>query len=187
RRHCSCESFSKTLRALHTWIVLCVCVCVCVCVCPDMAEQRYCVENAKRDTTGFAGEMEWYQVKCVFEKLEQAWAITKKIEDTTDLGGWEELLDEAKVLINKLVGDLMAKANTSPKKKVQSGSVSSPGPCPAKPNHVNPLSAQLCDPKHKDSLLQEFRKLCAMVADKNSYNVKTQISHDFLKKNTPLG
>uniref|UniRef100_A0A8C7I985 DNA ligase n=1 Tax=Oncorhynchus kisutch TaxID=8019 RepID=A0A8C7I985_ONCKI len=189
----------------------------------DMAEQRYCVEYAKRGTAGCkkckdkimkgltrigkivpnpfsesAGEMkEWYHVKCIFEKLERARATTKKIEDITDLEGWEELQDEDKELINKLVGDLMAKANTSPKKKVQaklnnSGQLSAP---PADPSlnaprkfsgftgeRGSPLSAQLCDPKHKDSLLREFRKLCAMVADKNSYNVKTQIIHDFLKK-----
>uniref|UniRef100_A0A8C8G2L8 DNA ligase n=1 Tax=Oncorhynchus tshawytscha TaxID=74940 RepID=A0A8C8G2L8_ONCTS len=193
----------------------------------DMAEQRYCVEYAKRGTAGCkkckdkimkgltrigkivpnpfsesAGEMkEWYHVKCIFEKLERARATTKKIEDITDLEGWEELQDEDKELINKLVGDLMAKANTSPKKKVQaklnnSGQLSAPPADPslnaprkfsgftgeAKPNQGSPLSAQLCDPKHKDSLLREFRKLCAMVADKNSYNVKTQIIHDFLKK-----
>ncbi|XP_010869143.2 DNA ligase 3 isoform X2 [Esox lucius] len=64
----------------------------------------------------------------------------------------------------------------------KAGSSSSPEPTPAKPNQGSPLSAQLCDPKHKDCLLREFRKLCAMVADKNSYNVKTQIIHDFLKK-----
>uniref|UniRef100_A0A8C7W2T8 DNA ligase n=1 Tax=Oncorhynchus mykiss TaxID=8022 RepID=A0A8C7W2T8_ONCMY len=200
----------------------------------DMAEQRYCVEYAKRGTAGCkkckdkimkgltrigkivpnpfsesAGEMkEWYHVKCIFEKLERARATTKKIEDITDLEGWEELQDEDKELINKLVGDLMAKANTSPKKKVQaklnnSGQLSAPpadpslnaprkfsgftGPSPAKPIQGSPLSAQLCDPKHKDSLLREFRKLCAMVADKNSYNVKTQIIHDFLKKGSGGG
>lgn len=51
-----------------------------------------------------AGEMkEWYHVKCIFEKLERARATTKKIEDITDLEGWEELQDEDKELINKLV------------------------------------------------------------------------------------
>uniref|UniRef100_A0A3P9ADG8 DNA ligase n=1 Tax=Esox lucius TaxID=8010 RepID=A0A3P9ADG8_ESOLU len=210
----------------------------------DMAEQRFCVEYAKRGTAGCkkckdkimkglvrigkivpnpfsesAGEMkEWYHAKCMFEKLERARATTKKIEDITDLEGWEELQDEDKELINKLVGDLMAKTNASPKKKVQAklnnsgqlsappadpslnaprkfsgftaakaGSSSSPEPTPAKPNQGSPLSAQLCDPKHKDCLLREFRKLCAMVADKNSYNVKTQIIHDFLKKGSGGG
>lgn len=96
---------------------------------PTMAEQRYCVEYAKRGTAGCkkckdkimkglvrigkivpnpfsesAGEMkEWYHVKCIFEKLERARATTKKIEDITDLEGWEELQDEDKELINKHV------------------------------------------------------------------------------------
>lgn len=53
------------------------------------------------------GEMkEWYHVKCIFEKLERARATTKKIEDITDLEGWEELQDEEKELINKLVAGM---------------------------------------------------------------------------------
>ncbi|XP_062341301.1 DNA ligase 3 [Osmerus eperlanus] len=205
----------------------------------NMAEQRFCVEYAKRGTAGCkkckdkiakgfvrigkivpnpfsesAGEMkEWYHMKCIFEKLERARATTKKIEDITDLEGWEELQDEDKELINKQVSELMAKANASPKKKVQTklntsgqlssppadpsinaprkfsgftatkaGSSSSPGPSPAKPSQGSALSTQLCDLTHKDCLLREFRKLCAMVADKNSYNVKTSIIQDFLRK-----
>lgn len=99
---------------------------------PDMAEQRYCVEYAKRGTAGCkkckdkimkglvrigkivpnpfsesAGEMkEWYHVKCIFEKLERARATTKKIEDITELEGWEELQDEDKDLINKHVSGI---------------------------------------------------------------------------------
>lgn len=93
----------------------------------DMAEQRFLVEYAKRGTAGCkkckdkivkgivrigkivpnpfsesAGEMkEWYHVKCIFEKLERARATTKKIEDLTELEGWEELQDEDKDLIKK--------------------------------------------------------------------------------------
>ncbi|KAG7483695.1 hypothetical protein MATL_G00041100 [Megalops atlanticus] len=205
-----------------------------------MAEQRYCVEYAKRGTAGCkkckdkimkglvrigkivpnpfsesAGEMkEWYHVKCIFEKLERARATTKKIDDITDLEGWEELQDEDKDLINKHVGELAAKTNASPKKKVQaklnsSGGITaplpdpstnaprkfsgftatkagttatSPGPSPAKASQGSTLSAQMCDPSHKDCLLREFRKVCAMVAEKPSYNVKTQIIQDFLRK-----
>lgn len=95
----------------------------------DMAEQRFLVEYAKRGTAGCkkckdkivkgivrigkivpnpfsesAGEMkEWYHVKCIFEKLERARATTKKIEDLTELEGWEELQDEDKELIKKHV------------------------------------------------------------------------------------
>uniref|UniRef100_A0A673BUF5 DNA ligase n=1 Tax=Sphaeramia orbicularis TaxID=375764 RepID=A0A673BUF5_9TELE len=209
---------------------------------PDMAEQRFLVEYAKRGTAGCkkckdkiqkgivrigkivpnpfsesAGEMkEWYHVKCIFEKLERARATTKKIEDITDLEGWEELQDEDKELINKHVSDLMAKVNASPKKKVQAklnttgqlmappadpsvnaprkfsgftaakagSSSSSPGPStpPSKASQGSALSTQLCDLNHKDCLFREFRKLCAMVAENASYNVKTQIIEKFLKK-----
>ncbi|KAK2828416.1 hypothetical protein Q5P01_019450 [Channa striata] len=207
-----------------------------------MAEQRFLVEYAKRGTAGCkkckdkiqkgivrigkivpnpfsesAGEMkEWYHVKCIFEKLERARATTKKIEDITDLEGWEELQDEDKELINKHVSDLMAKVNASPKKKVQAklnttgqlmaapadpsanaprkfsgftatkaGTSTSSGPStssPAKASQGSTLSAKLCDPQHKDCLFREFRKLCATVADNNSYNAKTQIIEKFLRK-----
>uniref|UniRef100_A0AAR2IM18 DNA ligase n=1 Tax=Pygocentrus nattereri TaxID=42514 RepID=A0AAR2IM18_PYGNA len=169
---------------------------------PNMAEQRYCVEYAKRGTAGCkkckdkimkglvrigkivpnpfsesAGEMkEWYHVKCIFEKLERARATTKKIDDITDLEGWEELQDEDKGLINKHV---TAKLNTTTK---AGSSSSSPGPSPSKPSQGSTLSAQFCEPDHKDSLFREFRKLCAMVAEKSSYNAKTEIIKDFLKK-----
>ncbi|XP_061754863.1 DNA ligase 3 [Nerophis ophidion] len=219
---------------------------------PAMSDQRFLVEYAKRGTAGCkkckekigkgitrigkivpnpfsesAGEMkEWYHVKCMFEKLERARATTKKIEDITDLEGWEELQDEDKELINKHVSELMAKVNSTPKKKVQaklntSGTLQSPpladpsanaprkfsgftaakagtssGPSsstsspssfsspPAKASQGSTLAAQLCDPKHKDCLLREFRKLCATVAENNSYNVKTQIIEKFLRKGT---
>uniref|UniRef100_A0A3Q3GWW3 DNA ligase n=1 Tax=Labrus bergylta TaxID=56723 RepID=A0A3Q3GWW3_9LABR len=206
---------------------------------PDMSEQRFIVEYAKRGTAGCkkckdkiqkgivrigkivpnpfsesAGEMkEWHHVKCIFEKLERARATTKKIEDITDLEGWEELQDEDKEIINKHVSDLMAKVSSTPKKKVQAkmnpsgqlmappadpslnaprkfsgftgktpGPSSSPSPSPAKASQGSALSKQLCDPQHKDCLLREFRKLCAVVAENNSYNTKTQIIERFLKK-----
>ncbi|RXM99894.1 DNA ligase 3 [Acipenser ruthenus] len=173
-----------------------------------MAEQRFCVEYAKRGTAGCkkckdkimkglvrigkvvpnpftesGGDMkEWYHVKCIFEKFEKARATTKKIEDITDLEGWEELQDEEKELINKHISDLAAKAAASPKKKVQaklspggqltspstqltspsprkfSGfSATKPGPSsPAPATQGSKLSAQYCDPTHKDCLFREF-------------------------------
>ena len=77
----------------------------------EMAEQRFCVDYAKRGTAGCkkckekivkgvcrigkvvpnpfsesGGDMkEWYHIKCMFEKLERARATTKKIEDLTEL------------------------------------------------------------------------------------------------------
>ncbi|XP_028943113.1 DNA ligase 3 isoform X3 [Antrostomus carolinensis] len=203
-----------------------------------MAEQRYCVDYAKRGTAGCkkckekivkgmvrigkivpnpftesGGDMkEWYHVKCIFEKLDKARATTKKIEDITDLEGWEELQDEEKELINKHISEANTKAASTPKKKVivqakltATGQITTKDPLSliapspkkfsgftAKPknsedvsansSHKSGLSAKKCDPKHKDCLLREFRKLCAMVAEKPSYNVKTQIIQDFLKK-----
>ncbi|NXV84096.1 DNLI3 ligase, partial [Atlantisia rogersi] len=214
-----------------------------------MAEQRYCVDYAKRGTAGCkkckekivkgvvrigkivpnpftesGGDMkEWYHVRCIFEKLEKARATTKRIEDITDLEGWEELQDGEKELINKHISEANSKAASTPKKKVivqakltATGQLTTKDPLAlitpspkkfsgftvskatsdvfgaAKPknsedvsansSHKSSLSAQRCDPKHKDCLLREFRKLCAMVAEKPSYNVKTQIIQDFLKK-----
>lgn len=104
-------------------------------VVKDMAEQRYCIDYAKRGTAGCkkckekivkgmvrigkivpnpftesGGDMkEWYHVKCMFEKLDKARATTKKIEDITDLEGWEELQDAEKDLINKHIsGEIQA-------------------------------------------------------------------------------
>ncbi|NXA03829.1 DNLI3 ligase, partial [Sapayoa aenigma] len=213
-----------------------------------MAEQRYCVDYAKRGTAGCkkckekivkgmcrigkivpnpftesGGDMkEWYHVKCMFEKLDKARATTKKIEDITDLEGWEELQDEEKELINKHISEANSKAGSTPKKKVivqakltATGQLTTKDPlglvnpspkkfsgftatccvfdaakpknsegvsAPPNSSHKSSLSASKCDPKHKDCLLREFRKLCAMVAEKPSYNVKTQIIQDFLKK-----
>lgn len=101
----------------------------------EMAEQRFCVDYAKRSTAGCkkckekivkgvcrigkvvpnpfsesGGDMkEWYHVKCMFEKLERARATTKKIEDLTELEGWEELEDNEKEQISQhIAGGLKA-------------------------------------------------------------------------------
>ncbi|XP_073091255.1 DNA ligase 3 isoform X3 [Manis javanica] len=206
----------------------------------EMAEQRFCVDYAKRGTAGCkkckekivkgvcrigkvvpnpfsesGGDMkEWYHIKCMFEKLERARATTKKIEDLAELEGWEELEDNEKEQISQHIADLASKSGSTPKKKTAvqakltaTGQVTSPvkgasfvtntnprkfSGFSAKPNnsgetHSSPipkasLSSSKCDPKHKDCLLREFRKLCAMVAENPSYNTKTQIIQDFLRK-----
>lgn len=80
---------------------------------------------------------------------------------------------------------------TGPSAAKAGSSSSSPGPSsspsPAKMGQGSSLSSQLCDPQHKDCLLREFRKLCATVAENNSYNVKTQIIEKFLKKGSGGG
>uniref|UniRef100_G3SNT4 DNA ligase n=1 Tax=Loxodonta africana TaxID=9785 RepID=G3SNT4_LOXAF len=205
----------------------------------EMAEQRFCVDYAKRGTAGCkkckekivkgvcrigkvvpnpfsesGGDMkEWYHIKCMFEKLERARATTKKIEDLTELEGWEELEDNEKEQITQHIADLSSRVASTPKKKAvvqakltATGQVTSPAKAAsvtntnprkfsgfsAKPNNFGEapssrtlktsLSSSKCDPKHKDCLLREFRKLCAMVAENPSYNTKTQIIQDFLQK-----
>uniref|UniRef100_A0A452UP84 DNA ligase n=1 Tax=Ursus maritimus TaxID=29073 RepID=A0A452UP84_URSMA len=198
-----------------------------------MAEQRFCVDYAKRGTAGCkkckekivkgvcrigkvvpnpfsesGGDMkEWYHIKCMFEKLERARATTKKIEDLTELEGWEELEDNEKEQISQHIADLSSKATGTPKKKAvvqakltATGQVTSPVKGASLVTNSNPrkfsgfsetgyskasLSSSRCDPKHKDCLLREFRKLCAMVAENPSYNTKTQIIQDFLRKKGP--
>lgn len=123
RNQGACAEDFAVPSALHVWHRR-------VCTVPDeMAEQRYCVDYAKRGTAGCkkckekilkgmvrigkvvpnpftesGGEMkEWYHVKCIFEKLERARATTKKIEDITDLEGWEQLQDPEKDMINQYI------------------------------------------------------------------------------------
>lgn len=74
-----------------------------------------------------------------------------------------------------------AKAGTS-----GSGSSSSPSPVSSSSTGSS-LSSQFADPQHKDCLFREFRKLCATVAENNSYNAKTQIIEKFLRKGTSGG
>ncbi|XP_010341937.2 DNA ligase 3 isoform X3 [Saimiri boliviensis] len=230
------------LRSRATYLVFLPGLHVGLCSGPcEMAEQRFCVDYAKRGTAGCkkckekivkgvcrigkvvpnpfsetGGDMkEWYHIKCMFEKLERARATTKKIEDLTELEGWEELEDNEKEQITQHIADLSSKAASTPKKKAvvqakltTTGQVTSPvkgtsfvtstnprkfsgfsaakpntsGESPSSPTRKISLSSSKCDPRHKDCLLREFRKLCAMVADNSSYNTKTQIIQDFLRK-----
>lgn len=85
-----------------------------------MATNRFCVEYAKRGTAACkkckqkiekgllrlgkivpnpfsdgGGDMkQWFHLPCMFETFVRARATTKKIEDPSDLEGWEELEKE---------------------------------------------------------------------------------------------
>lgn len=88
----------------------------------------------------------------------------------------------------KLVSSLVLLYFTVPSAaKAVTSSSTGPSSSPAKASQGSALSAKLCDPQHKDCLFREFRKLCAMVAEHNSYNVKTQIIEKFLKKGSGGG
>lgn len=73
----------------------------------------------------------------------------------------------------------------SPTAKPNNSGEAHSSPTPKAPK--TSLSSSKCDPKHKDCLLREFRKLCAMVAENPSYNTKTQIIQDFLQKGSAGG
>ncbi|XP_078278256.1 DNA ligase 3 isoform X2 [Rhinoraja longicauda] len=143
---------------------------------------------------------EWYHIKCMFEKLERARLSTKTIDDVTDLEGHEELQDPERDLINQHIKELVVKngllsskiksppskptAVTPSPRKFSGFSAKAEPPDEEPSTSRNPQSYGVCDPNHKDCSLREFRKLCAMIADKPSYNTKTQIIQDFLKKGT---
>nr|XP_032818001.1 DNA ligase 3 [Petromyzon marinus]XP_032818002.1 DNA ligase 3 [Petromyzon marinus]XP_032818003.1 DNA ligase 3 [Petromyzon marinus] len=204
-----------------------------------MAEQRYCVDYARLGTAGCkkckekiakglvrigkivanpfgdgGGEMkEWHHVRCIFERLERSRPSTRRIEDLSDLEGYERLLDPERELINGCIEDLIMKRGASPRKPAgqTKPALASPfrmevssGPSMTGPRKFSGFSATptttitaaaaavpsrpsgtaAYDPSHKDCLFREFRKLCAMIAEQPSYNSKTQIVHDFLRKGT---
>ncbi|XP_035697308.1 DNA ligase 3-like isoform X2 [Branchiostoma floridae] len=198
-----------------------------------MSEQRFCVEYAKQGRAGCKkckqkiekglprigkivpnffhegdGEMkQWYHVACIFETFQRARATTKKIEDASDLEGWEDMEDEEKQTILKLIKELESKAK-SPKKKVVQATLSTKGKIqsPTKkaassatvsddspaagPSSSSSASTSVSmtsptptpDIDHKDNAFREFRRLCALIAEEPGYNAKTKLVSDFLKK-----
>lgn len=66
------------------------------------------------------GDMkQYFHINCIFESFLRARATTKKIEDTSDLDGFENMEDEEKNVIRKHIDEMMSKlANKkSPAKK----------------------------------------------------------------------
>ncbi|XP_019624407.1 PREDICTED: DNA ligase 3-like [Branchiostoma belcheri] len=199
----------------------------------SMSEQRFCVEYAKQGRAGCKkckqkiekglprigkivpnffhegdGEMkQWYHVGCIFETFQRARATTKKIEDASDLEGWEDMEDQEKQTILKLIKDLESKAKSPKKKVVQAtlsttGKLQSPTKKPASSSTgsddapaAGPSSSSSAvtsgsltsptptpDLDHKDNAFREFRRLCALIAEEPGYNAKTKLVSDFLKK-----
>ena len=46
---------------------------------------------------------QWYHIKCMFETLSRARATTKKIENVSDLDGFDDMRDEEKQQVETLV------------------------------------------------------------------------------------
>ncbi|KAI8516930.1 DNA ligase 3 [Branchiostoma belcheri] len=197
-----------------------------------MSEQRFCVEYAKQGRAGCKkckqkiekglprigkivpnffhegdGEMkQWYHVACIFETFQRARATTKKIEDASDLEGWEDMEDQEKQTILKLIKDLESKTKSPKKKVVQAtlsttGKLQSPTKKPASSSTASDASNNNSEPAlttkngtqvietpqnsrtdSTDNAFREFRRLCALIAEEPGYNAKTKLVSDFLKK-----
>lgn len=188
-----------------------------------MANNRYCVDLAKRGTaackncnvkidkgivrigkiipnpfTESGGEMkQWFHIRCMFDKLSRARVTTKKIEDTDDLEGWDDLDADSKSEILKCLNEFSTSsgkqtaAKTPKKKKAASparekspakgGRASDRDESPSKDGASSDTGGR-GGSSSKDNLFKEFRRLCAAIAEEPSYNEKTAIVAEFFAK-----
>ncbi|XP_060578412.1 DNA ligase 3-like, partial [Ruditapes philippinarum] len=145
-----------------------------------------------------AGDMkQWFHPDCVFEQFVRARATTKKIEDPDDLEGFSDLEQADKDAILKLIKDFQARTSTPGKKKTPKKAT------PAKPKPETSSTPIKQEPKPgsssesagasngsgpvstsggKDDSFREFRRLCADIAEENSYTGKTAIVKKFITK-----
>ncbi|GFO42469.1 DNA ligase [Plakobranchus ocellatus] len=154
------------------------------------------------------GDMkQWFHPSCIFETFVRARATTKKIEDPDDVEGFEDLTPEDKEVIKDLIDKFLAqagnKASPKPKKTVQTSILNSlsPGKSPTKksttppasdagpsathstPNKVSGSAAVGDDPfAEKDNSFRQFRRLCADIAEENSYIGKTKLVNTYITK-----
>ncbi|KAK7476103.1 hypothetical protein BaRGS_00032657 [Batillaria attramentaria] len=144
------------------------------------------------------GDMkQWFHPACIFETFLRARATTKKIEDPDDVEGFGDLEQTDKDTINQLIDDFLSKSNASPKKKkatVQAKLPFSPSKTKAEAkkepdnDEASTSSARLGsansdDPNvEKDNSFRQFRRLCADIADENSYTGKTQLVHNYITR-----
>lgn len=189
-----------------------------------MANNRYCVDLAKRGTAGCkncnvkidkgvlrigkiipnpfsdggADMKQWFHVRCMFDKLSRARATTKKIEDTDDLEGWDDLDDDSKQEVLKCLKEFSTSfgkqtPTKTPKKKKDASPARGKSPTkggrasdgeyesPSKDGGSSDSGAK-GGSSSKDNLFKEFRRLCAAIADEPSYNEKTAIVADFFAR-----
>ncbi|ESO91269.1 hypothetical protein LOTGIDRAFT_228755 [Lottia gigantea] len=147
------------------------------------------------------GDMkQWFHPSCIFETFVRARATTKKIEDPDDLEDFKDLKDEDKDVINQLIKDFLAKAGsktskTPVKKKApvtQSKLPFSPPKVETSTKETKPSTSKIDDDieydtnmspeAEKDNSFREFRRLCALIAEENSYTGKTAIVSKYIKK-----
>ncbi|GFQ96986.1 DNA ligase 3 [Trichonephila clavata] len=174
-----------------------------------MANNRYCIDLAKRGTAGCkecnkkiekglvriakiipnpftesGGEMkQWFHVNCIFVKLSRARATTKKIESTDDLEGWDELKDEHKPEVLKCLSE---HATSAPPKKTPPKKTGKAKKETTKEEEENdePSASDGDDEvaEVEDNCFQRFRKICTKLGKHNKYTDKTAILQEFFTK-----
>nr|XP_022903806.1 DNA ligase 3 isoform X1 [Onthophagus taurus] len=125
-----------------------------------------------------AGNMKnWHHPQCIFEQILKQRVTTKRIEKPDDLDGWNELDDDNKEKIFKLIDEsnknVANKYNLKyePLKKLD-GNV----------EKINKKEISNSINNNRDMSFREFRRLIADITNVNSYNDKTNLVKEFLKK-----
>ena len=135
------------------------------------------------------GDMKmYYHPKCIFETFKKARATTKVIEDPSDLEGWNEILQEDKEVILKLMKET---ERPSPKKvtppKKTSSKKSSEAESPSKAGSSDSTGQKVrekVNPGHKDNSFREFRRLCFRIEETPSYLDKSASVRRWFEKGT---
>lgn len=149
-----------------------------------------------------AGDMkQWFHPDCIFETFIRARATTKKIEEPDDLEGFADLEQDDKDSILKLIKDFHARSGSPGKKKTPAKTTPAkvkpatsttpiklepmPGSSSAKETDIRSSSngsGLVNTSGGKDDSFREFRRLCADIAEENSYTGKTAIVKKFITK-----
>ncbi|GIY07413.1 hypothetical protein CEXT_237982 [Caerostris extrusa] len=171
-----------------------------------MANNRYCIDLAKRGTAGCkecnkkiekglvriakiipnpftdaGGEMkQWFHVRCIFSKLSRARATTKKIESTEDIEGWDDLEDEHKPEILQCISEFSSSvpAKKTPQKKTPAKSKKEA----KEEEHDDHNFSDDEIAEVEDNSFQRFRKICTKLGKHPKYTDKTAILQDFFTK-----
>ncbi|XP_041479664.1 DNA ligase 3-like [Lytechinus variegatus] len=98
----------------------------------------------------------YFHINCMFETFVRARATTKKIEDPSDLDGFEKMEDEEKKLIRKNIEELLSRVKTpkktpTKKKGTVQGVLTTGGQVVSPSKHPKPSTSQPASSHHTSS------------------------------------